>query len=305
MRFKNVVLTLALLLATTCAFADVPSMINYQGKLLTPAGASVADTACVMQFAIYDAPTGGTLLWTETNNSVQVKKGLFSVLLGGTSPLGPNLFNTPNRFLGVKVGADAEMTPRQQIVSSAFAFKAATADMASTAVNALMANTVPDGSITGAKIAANAGIPISKTELGIYTAWSNWMPVLQNISGAGDPTTIKCEYYCRYCQIGKTIFFRLTCHISDTAGVTGCVGFSLPVPAGSQMGGDAMVSGWIAAKGSNPITTCKAAPIISTIGVAGNASGLYFVNGCNTSPIWWNNLAPDDFINVQGFYEVD
>ena len=155
MRTRLVILTLCLSLALA-AFADVPPMINYQGKLLTPAGAAVADTAYVMQFAIYDAPVAGTQLWSEPPSTVQVKKGLFSVLLGSVNNLGPNLFSAPNRFLGVKVGADAEMTPRQQIVSSAFAFKAATADMAATAVNALMANTVPDGAITTSKLAAGA-----------------------------------------------------------------------------------------------------------------------------------------------------
>ena len=181
---KIFVLCLLSFVTISAALADVPPMINYQGKLLTPTGASVADTACVMQFAIYDAPTGGTLLWTETNNAVQVKKGLFSLLLGGISPLGPNIFNTPNRFLGVKVGADAEMTPRQQIVSSAFAFKAATADMAATAVNALMANTVPDGSITTTKIADGA-VTASKIASSDWVAasyqngWQDYAPQWQ------------------------------------------------------------------------------------------------------------------------------
>ena len=174
MRTRLVLLALCLSLALT-AFADVPPMINYQGKLLTPAGAAVADTAYVMQFAIYDAPAGGTQLWSEPPASVQVKKGLFSVLLGSVNNLGPNLFSAPNRFLGIKVGADAEMTPRQQIVSSAFAFKAATADMASTAVNALIANTVADGAITTDKIADNS---ISVSKLKPVEPWT--APVLLN-----------------------------------------------------------------------------------------------------------------------------
>jgi hypothetical protein len=66
-------------------------------------------------------------VWSETQ-SVNVKGGLFSVLLGSINPITADVFAEPNRWLGVQVGDDSEMTPRQRIVTVGYAFKAADAD---------------------------------------------------------------------------------------------------------------------------------------------------------------------------------
>ena len=118
------VVTFALVLlfvAGLGARAGVPPMINYQGKLMQPSGAAVPDGTYSMTFAIYDVPTGGTALWSETNPSVQVKGGLFAVLLGSVTNLPANIFDNPDRWFGVKVAADPEMTPRQKVASVAYA----------------------------------------------------------------------------------------------------------------------------------------------------------------------------------------
>ena len=125
MKTVFVIATLVLMLISSIALADVPPMINYQGKLLQPSGAPVADGTYQMTFSIYNVATGGTALWTETNPSVQVKGGLFAALLGSVINLPANIFNTTTLFFGGKVGNDPEMTPRQQMASSAFAFRAA------------------------------------------------------------------------------------------------------------------------------------------------------------------------------------
>ena len=85
-----------------------------------------------MTFAIYDAASDGNQLWTETQPSVSVTDGLFNVLLGNVNPI--NISDlTGNSYLGIKVGADAEMMPRQQIVSVAYALRAETAVIANNA----------------------------------------------------------------------------------------------------------------------------------------------------------------------------
>ena len=147
MRLMMTALVLLLLLGLfPCAqsLASVPPVINYQGKLMQPSGCPVPDGTYSMTFAIYPTETGGSALWSETNPGVQTKGGLFAVLLGSVINLPANIFDSPDRWFGVTVGADAELTPRQKIASSAFAFGAAIAD------------TVPDGAITGAKIAIGA-----------------------------------------------------------------------------------------------------------------------------------------------------
>ena len=60
--------------------------------------------------------------------SVQTKNGLYSVMLGSTNPLTAAILSGPEKYLGVKVGADAEMTPRKRIVSVAYAIISATAE---------------------------------------------------------------------------------------------------------------------------------------------------------------------------------
>lgn len=114
---------------SSLAYADVPQMINYQGKITTPTGALV-DTTIGMTFTIYDDSTGGNVLWTETQPSIAVEKGIFSVLLGSVNSIPDSVFDGNVRYLGVNVGADPEMTPRKQIVSVGYAYKSEYSDTA-------------------------------------------------------------------------------------------------------------------------------------------------------------------------------
>ena len=109
----------------------VPRLINYQGVLTDPAtGDPLPDGNYPMTFSLYEVATGGTPLWSETQ-TVSVEDGLFTVLLGSAQPLELEDF-TGTTYLGVKVGADPEMTPRQQVVSVAYALQAQEAANANT-----------------------------------------------------------------------------------------------------------------------------------------------------------------------------
>ena len=117
---------IVLLLASVPALSAVPPIINYQGKLLDPATSQpVADGTYRMLFAIYGQETRGSALWSEPNDNVQVKDGLFSVLLGSIINIPANIFDNPDRWFGVKINDDAEMTPRQRLASVPFAFTTA------------------------------------------------------------------------------------------------------------------------------------------------------------------------------------
>jgi hypothetical protein len=130
---KAKVFVLALLLAVFCpcsmTYADVPQMINYHGQLTTPQG-ELVDTTVSMTFAIYADSVGGEPLWSETQDSVNVEKGVFSVLLGSENPIQEMVFDDGLRYLGVKVGSDSEMTPRNLIASVGYAFRSQYADSA-------------------------------------------------------------------------------------------------------------------------------------------------------------------------------
>src|SRR5512138_2483513 len=110
---------LFLLFFTTPA-AAIPQQIGYQGYL-TDSGGVPHNGTVAMTFRIYSVSSGGAALWTETQD-VPVSQGVYSVNLGAVSAL--NLaFDVPY-YLGITVGADGEMTPRQALTSVGYAYRA-------------------------------------------------------------------------------------------------------------------------------------------------------------------------------------
>jgi hypothetical protein len=131
---KTGIFCLTVLFFAVCLFsaifaAEVPHLINYQGKL-TKSGTCALDTTIAMTFQIYTDSTTSISLWTETQSSVKVEDGNFNVLLGSVVSIPDSAFNGSIRYLGVKVGGDAEMTPCQPIVSVGYAYRSFQADTA-------------------------------------------------------------------------------------------------------------------------------------------------------------------------------
>ncbi|MCI0330450.1 MAG: hypothetical protein L0196_05795 [candidate division Zixibacteria bacterium] len=112
------------LFLVSVAYAAIPQLINFQGILKDGSGNPVANGSYSVIFTIYDAPSAGNVLWAETT-SVSTTSGLFSVLLGSANPVPDSAFQDTARYLGVKVGADPEMTPRQKLVSVGYAYESA------------------------------------------------------------------------------------------------------------------------------------------------------------------------------------
>jgi len=110
------------------AYADVPSLMNFQGTLTDTNGVAL-DTTVSMTFSIYTDSTGGTQIWSETQ-PVVVSRGIFNVLLGSVNAISDTVFSGPQRWLGVQVEADPELAPRRRILSVGYAFRAAEADTA-------------------------------------------------------------------------------------------------------------------------------------------------------------------------------
>ncbi|MFH1775945.1 MAG: hypothetical protein ABH952_00050, partial [Candidatus Omnitrophota bacterium] len=112
-------------------YAAVPHLINYQGRLTDTSNAPLNGSYSIT-FRIFDAETAGTMLWEETQASVVVQKGIFSVLLGSVTNLGL-AFDIPY-FLEIKVGTEV-MSPRQRITSAGYAIRAETAENANAVGN--------------------------------------------------------------------------------------------------------------------------------------------------------------------------
>lgn len=116
------------------------TLLSYQGRISNPAtGQTLADGTYGVNFFLFDAPAGGTQLWTEARSIVQTR-GLFVILLGEVTPLPLNIFDGRDLWLQVQVNGEL-LDSRQRIAWVAYA------------INARKAETVNDNAITSAKIA--------------------------------------------------------------------------------------------------------------------------------------------------------
>src|SRR4030067_3562852 len=83
---------LIFLSSSITAWADVPRLINFQGKITDGSGTPVKDSTYSVLFTIYNALVGGTNLWSETD-TVATKGGTFNVNLGSSTALPDTIFN--------------------------------------------------------------------------------------------------------------------------------------------------------------------------------------------------------------------
>lgn len=120
---KSLLLIIPVSIMALAAFglASGADTINYQGRLMESAGAPVDGSSVGVTFSIHGVSSGGTALWSETQ-SISVAGGLYNVELGKSNPIPDDLFAGADRWLGVRVGGDAEMSPRARITSVAYAF---------------------------------------------------------------------------------------------------------------------------------------------------------------------------------------
>jgi Chaperone of endosialidase len=120
-----------LLISSFFAYAEIPNLITYQGRLTDNAGVPVADGGHDLTFTIYDDSTSGTVLWSEMH-SITTESGLFNVQLGSIISLDDSIFAwSPDLFIGMLLsGSPTEMNPRTRLTSSAFSFRALHADTA-------------------------------------------------------------------------------------------------------------------------------------------------------------------------------
>jgi hypothetical protein len=160
-----------LILATTLAFhvsalaqTKVPSLINYQGYVATSAGVPIGNGAPenrTITFRFWNSASetaAANRLYSESQ-TVTVLDGDFSVLIGNGAAVDgetnavanvAGVFANKEVFLGITVDdgnpatTDAEITPRQQLVTTAFAFRATVAE------------SVDNGAISNAMLDANA-----------------------------------------------------------------------------------------------------------------------------------------------------
>ncbi len=153
MKRRWIGLFVSIFLISFPVYAAVPQTMNYQGYLTDASGVPVNGTVS-MTFKLYDVASGGAELWTETQSTVSVSSGVYSVVLGSVNLI--TLSFDAQYYLGITVGSDAEMTPRQALTSVGYAMRSNIADA------------VKDNSISASNIGENCqvGQVLAKTASG-------------------------------------------------------------------------------------------------------------------------------------------
>ena len=115
-------LFLACVLVSSVASAQgaVPTVVNFSARL-TDSGAPVTAQRNFV-FKLFLTPMGGSELWSETRNMLQVTNGTINVDLGASTPLTDTILDGRALYLEVTVDGTV-LTPRMQLASVPYALR--------------------------------------------------------------------------------------------------------------------------------------------------------------------------------------
>jgi len=199
--------------------ADVPYLIDFQGRLADDNGDPIMEDVNIV-FAIYEDSTGGVATWNETH-TVDVLDGLFHVTLGKITPFDEDIFDSSETWLGITVETDSELSPRTRLTSVPYAIK-------SDYVEHDLRNTLDEaydegGAGSGRSITVDAGsveleVPASETHSGLL------------VETYGDSNAIKAQVKNTTSNSSPAIS---GIHYGNNEGVYGRSGTSIPAGMGS------------------------------------------------------------------------
>ncbi len=168
--------------ASVSSAVAAPATTMFEGALRSAGGTPAADGDYDVTFALYEAASGGSALWSETGK-IKVTGGAFATALGATQAFDVAALAAKSAlYLGVKVGADPEL-PRQPVHAGLFALHAKVADVAASlsctgcvpvsalklddnidlGSNSLKAGTITAGTVTADKVNAKDVVAQSVT----------------------------------------------------------------------------------------------------------------------------------------------
>jgi hypothetical protein len=111
------------LLLVGSAAGDVPPVVGYQGRITENTGVPVANGTYSIRFKLYDALTGGSLLWDSDTLSVETNAGVFSVMLG-ENPQDPIDLPFDRDYWLLVTFRGEDQLPRRRIGSVGYAYMA-------------------------------------------------------------------------------------------------------------------------------------------------------------------------------------
>lgn len=197
----------------THATAGINQQINFQGRLLNTAGATVPDGYYNVQFKIYQDGDGlsagdttgspaGTLKWTESylnanSQGVVVINGFMSVQLGSITPFGTSIdWNQNTLWLSMNIGStntsctpftsctpDGEMLPMKRLSSTPYALNSGLLGGLTSAQFLQIAQGVQTDSSVGVN-----SIYLNKTSTGNFIGFQSSGVDVFTLTNAGDIT---------------------------------------------------------------------------------------------------------------------
>lgn len=115
---KHIFIFLSVLFTGLVSLHGQASLV-IQGSVQNASGAPVNNGTYSMTFRLYETESGGTPVWSETQTSVAVTGGLYSISLGSVNPLTASFSKV--YYLGVSIGSGNELIPRARLTSSPYA----------------------------------------------------------------------------------------------------------------------------------------------------------------------------------------
>lgn len=159
--------------------AEIPQIINYQGRLTDSLGVPVPDGQYSLTLTMYTTSEGDADVWWCRGQIVDVVDGLFEYSIGVACELPHGFFvEYDSLWLGIKIDDGEELKPRTKINSAAYALRAQWADTAGH-IAAGAAGWVDDGSVVrlenaGDSVGVGTAVPQTKLDVQGSINASSW-----------------------------------------------------------------------------------------------------------------------------------
>jgi len=181
-QFSKIVEMLIFIALPCISEAQIPRTLSYQGVLSDSTGLPKSDGPYTFTFSLYDTSVQGAPIWTETK-TLDVKRGLFSTVLGDEIPFGIAVkFDRPY-WLGLQVEAEPELFPRIPLTSVGYSFN-------SEKVVGLKWKVFPGTSHSSGTTQITHGLTASMIT-GVIASFYNGSEYVPQIYDVGSPTIIR------------------------------------------------------------------------------------------------------------------
>ncbi|MDP4220854.1 MAG: hypothetical protein Q8916_05280 [Bacteroidota bacterium] len=110
--------------SVSSALGQMPRAFFYQAEIRNSDGSHVKDSVHLVTFTLYDAASGGNVLFTQTGQEA-IRNGILSAAIGRPNPLPDSLLFTKPYYLGISIDTYSEIQPRTALNSAPYSLHSA------------------------------------------------------------------------------------------------------------------------------------------------------------------------------------